>query len=361
LFLPVKKNENTNKKYSMEKTRLISIVISKAICIILVVVGHYHPDNSPNLYSALNSMIYSFHMPLFMFVSGYLYWATRKPVAYKDFVWKKFQRLMIPYFFASIVIIAIKLLTERSLLVENPVTFSAFYQMFYLPVAGFFLWFAFALFLIFLLVPLFNTHKRLLFLLGISLILYFIPVEFPEVFCLAQLKTHLLWFVLGCTISEWVNVRQRISKVHFLIAFCVFAGIFVAKSYIDNHLINNLLSALLAVIGIVFIANLSRYIGKQTVKVRNLLVDISLYSYTIYLFHTTFEGLMKSLINKTITTSCSSNNVINVLVFFMIATVVIFVGVVGPIIVHKIAVRYSRLFSFLIGTKFMGRPATAST
>ena len=40
--------------------------IAKALCIVLVVVGHYFPENSPVWYECLNKLIYSFHMPLFM-------------------------------------------------------------------------------------------------------------------------------------------------------------------------------------------------------------------------------------------------------------------------------------------------------
>lgn len=51
--------------------RLVFLDIAKAICIILVVIGHYHPDNSPEWYNVIWKFIYSFHMPLFMFASGY--------------------------------------------------------------------------------------------------------------------------------------------------------------------------------------------------------------------------------------------------------------------------------------------------
>jgi fucose 4-O-acetylase-like acetyltransferase len=39
--------------------RLISIDIARAICIILVVIGHFKPDGSPVWYEALNKAIYS--------------------------------------------------------------------------------------------------------------------------------------------------------------------------------------------------------------------------------------------------------------------------------------------------------------
>ena len=47
------------------KNRIVSLDIAKAICIILVVVGHYIPDSSPEWYKLIHDVIYTFHMPLF--------------------------------------------------------------------------------------------------------------------------------------------------------------------------------------------------------------------------------------------------------------------------------------------------------
>jgi fucose 4-O-acetylase-like acetyltransferase len=142
----------------MMTKRLTFIDIARAICIILVVIGHYLPDNSPNWYLILNNIIYAFHMPLFMFVSGYICSAVKKNTGYKDFVLNKFKRLIIPYFFVSIVIISIKLLTEKNMHLENPISLSSFYEIFYFPSAGFFLWFIYVLFLIFLMIPFVNNN-----------------------------------------------------------------------------------------------------------------------------------------------------------------------------------------------------------
>lgn len=79
--------------------RIVFLDIAKAICIILVVVGHYMPDNSPMWYVMLNKVIYTFHMPLFMFVSGYVYIATKKDISYGSFLMKKVKRLMLVIFF----------------------------------------------------------------------------------------------------------------------------------------------------------------------------------------------------------------------------------------------------------------------
>lgn len=71
--------------------RIIFIDIAKAICIVLVVIGHYVPDNSPAWYVAFHDIIYTFHMPLFMFTSGYVYIATKKDISYGQFILKKIK------------------------------------------------------------------------------------------------------------------------------------------------------------------------------------------------------------------------------------------------------------------------------
>ena len=126
--------------------RIVYIDLAKAICIILVVVGHYCPPGCPGWWSAIVQFIYSFHMPLFMFASGFVYIATKKDgEKYSDFIVKKIKRLMVPYFVVSACIIGIKLITESHLYVQNPKTVMSFAKMFYYPEAGYFLWFIWAL------------------------------------------------------------------------------------------------------------------------------------------------------------------------------------------------------------------------
>lgn len=51
----------------------------------------------------LQHYIYTFHMPLFFFLSGYLY-CHDKQQDFKSFVYKKFKSLLVPYFCFSIII-----------------------------------------------------------------------------------------------------------------------------------------------------------------------------------------------------------------------------------------------------------------
>lgn len=333
----------------METKRLMSIDISRAICIILVVIGHYIPENSPSWYLTIHDVIYTFHMPLFMFLSGYVYWVKRKPVRYKDFIWKKFQRLMIPYFFVSIIVISLKLLTKSGLSVENPVEISSFYKMFYLPTAGFFLWFLITLFLIFLIIPFFNSRKRLFILLILSVVLYFLPISFPQQFCLAQFKVNLLYFVLGCTVFECINISRVLDNVSVLILVFVFVALYILNQHVDLLYVNKTLSILIAFVGIVFISNLSKQIELKTIYQKKIFITLAVYSYSIYLFHTTFQGFVKAIIVRF---HASFMNFNEEAVFIFNAIIVVLAGILFPIFMHKIIVRYSRVFSYLIGAKY---------
>lgn len=102
---------------SRQMNRIVYIDIAKAICIILVVIGHYCPPGHPAWWRSVCDFIYSFHMPLFMFASGFVYIATKRAGEnYRDFIIKKVKRLMVPYFTVSVIVISIKLLTRDMLM-----------------------------------------------------------------------------------------------------------------------------------------------------------------------------------------------------------------------------------------------------
>ena len=331
----------------MASKRIYFIDIARAISIVLIVIYHYQPDDSPSWYLLFNEVIRSFRLPLLLFVSGYIYWITRKPIAYKDFVRKKFQRLMIPYFFVSVLVITLKLFAQGNLQVDEPVDLSAFYQMFYLPiVSGFFLWFIYALFLIFLIMPFFNSRNKLLLLLGLSLILYFIPVPFTNLFALLNLKLIFCYFVLGCVICEYNEIRQKLSRIHVLPVLVFFAIGFVLREQIDFAVVVPVLTFLLALCGIYLVAHFARFLEQKTIKIRTVLLGMAGCTYTIYLFHTTFEGFAKALLQFLPFNNSS--------LFIVKAFIVISAGIVAPIILQKLIGRYSKILSFLIGVNFSG-------
>ncbi|MED1125018.1 acyltransferase family protein [Bacillus atrophaeus] len=87
------------------KGRVEWIDISKGIGIILVVLGHAPTDD------ALKSFIFSFHMPMFFFLSGAVYRDTG--LGFFQFALKKARGLLVPYAVFSVITYLFWLLVER--------------------------------------------------------------------------------------------------------------------------------------------------------------------------------------------------------------------------------------------------------
>lgn len=325
--------------------RLVSIDIAKAICIILVVIGHYNPDNAPAWYQVINRFIYSFHMPLFMFASGYVYMATKKEESYWTFLKKKVKRLMIPYLSTSVIVITIKLLTQRGMLVEHPVTWLSYLKIFYLPEAGYFLWFIWALWDIFLLLPLIKTKKGRTLLFFISLVIGYIPFSLPDIFCIKQFAVMLKFFMLGVFLYEHRYLIEKLVKVGNTIIFFIWIALFSYDQFFVGGRLANIIDGILPYIGIYSICMLSISIHHHKWGGKLLIVAGS--SYIIYLFHTTFEGFMKSVIHKVPLFTGTDN----FLTFSMGAILVIACGVFLPIFLHRYILCRSSVLRILFGLK----------
>lgn len=322
--------------------RLISFDIAKAICIILVVIGHYVPGYSPQWYVGVHDVIYTFHMPLFMFASGFIYMATKKDIQYKNFLLKKVKRLMVPYLSVSAIVITIKLLTEGHAYVENPVTWMSYVKMFYLPEAGYFLWFIWALWWMFVLSPSFKTKEMRLGLFVLAIVLHYMPGYLPEVFCLRQFQGMLVYFMLGVVCCDWKKQISFISKVP---VWCVL-GFFAIAEGMNLMDMGGQISMLLPYLGIAAIVALSSLIEKWNHKSNEWLMVVASSSYIIYLFHTTFEGFAKAVVHK-ISFFTDGNEVLFIINVF----IVVGCGIVCPIILHRYILNKTHVTKIMFGLK----------
>ena len=89
---------NTN----LNNTRIEWIDMAKGYGIILVLIGHL---NIP----IITPLLYTFHIPLFFFLSGYV---LKTDYSFKSYLSKKIQKIIIPYFFLMIPMIFANLLFE---------------------------------------------------------------------------------------------------------------------------------------------------------------------------------------------------------------------------------------------------------
>lgn len=87
-------------KEKITNKRDYNVDIAKGIAIILVVIGHMNHFFSYE--DLIPTIIYSFHMPLFIILSGYVF-NYHPEISQKEYICKRFGQIMKPYFiFAAI-------------------------------------------------------------------------------------------------------------------------------------------------------------------------------------------------------------------------------------------------------------------
>lgn len=335
-------------KYIGTNKRLVNFDIAKAICIILVVIGHYSPDLQPGWYASNHDFIYSFHMPLFMFASGYIYITFKKEESYGHFLMKKVRRLMIPYFVTSFLIVSIKLMTEGNAYVQNPVTVMSYLKVFYSPEAGYFLWFIWALWWMFVIVPILKSKKSRLIGFAIAFVLHYLPFSITRIFCVDQARVMMVYFMLGVVSYDYKEYCLRFARLLTVPIFALFAGceyVYLSNGFRGGQVYACYLNPYLGIAVILYIS--TWLANKRDLYLSKTLCYMAPSTYIIYLFHTTFEGFAKAIIHKIPWIVTAENG----WMFIAGALFVITSGVVGPVLLHRYVLVRSRITKFLFGLK----------
>lgn len=234
--------------------------------------------------------------------------------------------------------------------VENPVTLWSYLKMFYLPEAGYFLWFIWALWWMFVIVPLLNTQRSRTIFFILCLIIHYIPFDLPEIFCIAQCKKMIVFFMLGIFAYEniWLNnfiTKFRVSQTA-ITTFLFIVGEYIYFTSIHGSAVNDFMGLILPYLGILFSLEISKFICQyRTMTQDSFLMVIAVSSYTIYLFHTTFEGFVKAVFNKL------PLNDVTWYVFVPQAIIVILSGIVFPVLLHKYLLSRWKTTRLLFGLK----------
>lgn len=98
-----------------KKENISFISTARVIGILLVVLGHSYPFEVPLpvFVWKLRDWIYMYHMPLFVFISGYLLAKSRRTVG--DYIGKRAVKLLVPYFALSLAAFVPKVLVQSFL------------------------------------------------------------------------------------------------------------------------------------------------------------------------------------------------------------------------------------------------------
>ncbi len=294
------------------------------------------------LYKWFDKTIYYFHVPLFFICSGYLYQKhtdTSTVAKWGRNVVSKAIALMIPYIVFSVITWVLKNVFADSVNME---TDGLVTSLLWNPISPY--WYLFALFFIFVLIPVmkgkFSTAFALL--LAVSAKTFTIIPTGLDIYILDIILGNVIWFVLGMCLMKF-SVVTIFKKKLFLFLCLPVALIFDIFSFIlaDSQGYNALYSFLMGLMAcfvfvVLAIQSEDLNLGK---KISQLFAK---YTLPVFLMHTIFAAAMRSVLNKLGVT----NSFLHILVGLIISFA-------GPVVTYMIASRIKFLDFFFSPNKYI--------
>ncbi len=333
---------------------MIDLDRAKGLAILLVVFGHLVPQEDPaslTWYDPLRVAIYLFHMPFFMYLSGYVtFWsgaATIAPGGWPRLVARRAKRLLVPFFGFGCFILLAKLAAVHVMHVDNAPESVAtglnnlFLHTQHSPAMS--VWYIGVLFVYVIATPLLLRLPRIgrlpteVPLLLIAIAMYAIPA--PPILYMDRICRFFIFFVAGGLAARagttWLSSidRWHVPALLVLAALLIYvtsdsarfnwetdaANYFPYKGYM---LLAGLLS-MVALHGLVRSPLLSRW---------SWLMFIGNMSFAIYLLNTICLGVTKGVLLKFLSWNAHD--------FPFMAMVMMVTGVFGPILIKRGLLRF---------------------
>ncbi|QCI68145.1 acyltransferase family protein [Phreatobacter stygius] len=280
---------------SAVRPRLLDIDTAKGIGIVLVVLGHVVSQQTPEghgWYQQLKTVIYFFHMPFFMYLSGYVLGYTLSPG--KDnalgFILKRCDRLLLPFFAFGLIIIAGKMVFSQFVFVDNTQdSLAAYLDGLFIHTArspATSVWYLYAAFIysaIFRLVVV--PFPRLLPAL-ILVSAAFTQFDVESLFYADRVLKHLVFFLIGVWVGQHREAMDDLLRRYGAALVVLFPAALALASWSTNP--PTVLVAALA--SIPALHGLARWLAGQGDCV---FLFFGHYTMAIYLFNTMCIGLVK--------------------------------------------------------------------
>jgi len=332
-----------NKKEIFEITTVL-----KGMAIILVVAFHVFFALKDRTYYATCYYLRPFRMPVFMFVSGYLYMmiTRNKYDHFKPLVFEKFKRLLLPMFLLQIIgateNILIDLLRFDSVdsldfSLKDFITNALLY-----PQAGFngYLWFVYVLFFIFAIAHLFRKIPAILFAIGIAV--YFIRM--PLMFDLNNLRLYLQYFALGMVTFHYLKARF-FQLPWWIYPIIIFLGISINNYYFQytpwTQKDDSFLYLIRSYSGLFVMLSIAALLLRFKTAPARWLAWIGQYSASVYFLHMPFYYILTVYILRE--GAILKGTELWIYSFFTIA-----VGITGPILLDKYVISKNQFLGMLL-------------
>ena len=314
---------------------------AKGIGILLVVYGHVarglHNAGisvSEKTYLLIDSIIYSFHMPLFFFLSGIFFVGSFNSRGATKLVLSKVDTIFYPFVIWSIFQGCIE--ATLSNYTNGTVSFTEVFSLLWEPRAQF--WFLYALFLIFAFVALIYSlvPVKYTFIVFVASLLILLNRDvFPGWIIVTFIAQNLVYFSFGVFFSRLQNLRileNLYSLLTTLICSCIFQ--YYVHVNLDVHNTNfNLYLFVNAITSILFVVAFSLLLSRIHI---NFIFVLGRYSMSIYLMHILLGGGVRVGLQK----------VFDVDNYFIHLITGIIVGTTVAILISKIVEKYNIPYIF---------------
>ena len=352
----------------MKKNNLMGLLSVWGI--LLVVLGHsgFEEPVIKHELAGLHTWIYSFHMPLFFMISGYLFSYTNKmltQINLFEFIYKKVLRLLVPYVTLGVSLYGIKYIFSSFSHATRGFSISNFFLMFICPANSNstmgYLWYVFTLFVIFILIlALCKIHINLKNpYWSIPILFFFLFINGMnykiEWFNLSSVFRYIPYFILGIIYncyeskinlllvvppSQYLSNNKGCSCIKnqkyvvlfkMIIVFLIYLFISLVLQYTDLYTSSIYVQFIKAFIGILLSIQLCLLLLNNKF-IQKKVSPMSKYTYSIYLLSWFGQYAVKIL-------------VVNILgIHWILVVLLMFVGgVVFPICICKIIERKSIL------------------
>ncbi len=278
--------------------------LMRGMAILLVVLGHsVDPFVSIDQVKTVKTIIYSFHMPLFFFLSGFfgLKFFDVSPSQYGRRIVGQFKRLMVVYLFCSVVAIPVKLALNQY--ADRPIHLSDVPATVLLyphkhPVYP--LWYLYVLFAVEVLCLTVSRVRRIRYdraidaaaMLAVVAAVYFVPLSrWWDIFAVRAVRQFLIFFVVGFLVGRHAAAGQRlVNKLCVPLLGLAGAWVLVLRYPPMQFPVAGLLYALSGIVLTWAAATVVLRRLKVVVSVLNVAAD---YAYPIYVFSYFFQVLVR--------------------------------------------------------------------
>ena len=318
-----------NEEIQSKPNRRKDIDAAKGLAIILVVFGHVVARDIPSSgewYGIVKSLVYTFHMPLFIFLNGFVFglsWQDKSALSEQlNRSWFRASRLIPPFLAMGLIIFLGKYIAAQYIAVDNPVIgLASITDLVLQPTASFssFLWYLYVLSLIFMAFPLLYrlSSCRFVILLAISASLYLLPSS--NLFAWIRIQELLFFFVFGVFCTRHIKeFNELIGKYWWIF------GILLGAAWATG-IYTKLICGLLA---IPFVMGL---VGKSIWQNSKALIWIGSFTLSIYLLNTIFIGISKAVLSRFFNWDGP--------LFLLFFCVLLFSGIVFPILTKQLILR----------------------